>query len=97
LDSICPTPCAIILRKERINMMNDGQMELGFEGGRPAVTRRARRQGWANWWFERMRQVVDRVRDWRPAPPARPEQIWFAATGPQQPARSEEEERQICE
>jgi hypothetical protein len=31
----------------------------------------------ALWWFDRMRQIVDRAMDWPPAPPRRPEQIWF--------------------
>jgi hypothetical protein len=80
LDGICPTPCEKMGAKKGSNMMNDGQMELGFEGGRAPAVNRAGRRGWANWWFARMRQVVDRARDWRPAPPARPEQMWFAAT-----------------
>ncbi len=59
-------------------MMNQ-QMELGFAGNRPcpSLNRRERRQNRAQWWFERMRVVVDRAFDWRPAPPPRPEQIWF--------------------
>ena len=56
------------------------QMELGL--GKAAVCysgeRRRRRLSRANWWFERMRRVVDHALDWQPAPPARPEQIWFA-------------------
>ena len=59
--------------------MTNKQMELGFGGERacPSVNRRQRRLRRANWWFERMRQVVDRAFDWRPAPAAAPEQMWF--------------------
>ena len=59
-------------------MMNE-QMELGLGKGRvcPSVNRRQRRLSRANWWFERMRRVVDEVFDWQPVPPPRPEQTWF--------------------
>lgn len=59
--------------------MTNKQLELGFGGGRvcPSGNRRQRRLSRANWWFERMRKVVDRALDWQPAPPPRPEQIWF--------------------
>jgi len=59
--------------------MTNQQMELGFGKVRvcPSANRRQRRMSRANWWFERMRQVVDHAMDWRPAPAARPEQIWF--------------------
>jgi hypothetical protein len=59
-------------------MMNT-QLELGFvSAGQPfVVVRRQKRQSRANWWFERMRQVVDRAFDWQPTPPPRPEQIWL--------------------
>ncbi len=80
--------------------MIDGQMELGFgkAAACPPVNRRQRRVSRANWWFARMREVVDRAFDWQPAPPARPEQIWFAdgrrqAQVPAPPAA----ETQICE
>jgi len=60
--------------------MTNQQMELGFGTARvyPTLNRRKRRLMRANWWFEQMRQVVDRAFDWRPAPPARPEQIYMA-------------------
>jgi hypothetical protein len=60
--------------------MTNQQMELGFGSARvcPSATRRQRRLSRANWWFERMREAVDRAFDWQPAPPPpRPEQIWF--------------------
>jgi hypothetical protein len=31
----------------------------------------------AQWWFRRMRQIVDSALDWQPAPPPRPEQTLF--------------------
>ncbi len=56
------------------------QMEFSLGNARvcPSANRRQRRQSRANWWFERMRRVVDRAFDGQPAPPARPEQIWFS-------------------
>jgi len=63
-------------KKER-HKMNRQQLEMSFEGPvafRPVI-RRHRRMVRARWWFEQMRQVVDRAWDWEPAPPARPEQV----------------------
>jgi len=59
--------------------MTNEQMELGLGNARPCPSAgsRQRRQSRANWWFERMREAVDKALDWRPAPPPRPEQIWF--------------------
>jgi hypothetical protein len=56
------------------------QMELGLGRNRhcASANRRQRRVSRANWWFQRMRRVVDQAFDWQPVPPARPEQIWFA-------------------
>jgi hypothetical protein len=53
------------------------ELEIGKKNACSSVRRRQRRQSRANWWFERMREVVDKAIDWQPAPPARPEQIWF--------------------
>ena len=60
-------------------MKTNEQMELGIGKVRacPSTNRRQRRMSRANWWFDRMRQVVDKAIDWQPAPPPRPEQIWF--------------------
>lgn len=60
--------------------MIDGQLELSLNNPRGCqpLGRRQRHLSRARWWFDRMRQVVDRAIDWAPAPPARPEQIWFA-------------------
>ena len=61
------------------SIMTNQQMELGFEKGRACrpVNRPQRRQTRAQWWFDRMREAVDKAFDWQAAPPARPEQIWF--------------------
>jgi hypothetical protein len=59
-------------------MMNQQmELEIGTVRNCPSARRGQRRSGRASWWFDRMRQVVDRALDWQPAPPARPEQIWF--------------------
>jgi len=77
------------------------QLELGFESVRAcsAAGRRQRRLNRARWWFQRMRQVVDRACDWQPTPMPRPEQIWFreVCLQPALAPRSSSEERQICE
>jgi predicted RNA-binding protein with RPS1 domain len=54
------------------------QMELSLEKAQacPSAQRR-RRTNRASWWFQRMRQVVDKAIDWQTAPSARPEQIYF--------------------
>jgi hypothetical protein len=94
--------------------MYDGQLELSFgsrRNGGPdecpprSLTRRQRRGGRAGWWFERMRQIVERAADWEPAPLARPEQTWFTnsyrqpgplATPDARPVQHSAE-RQMCE
>jgi len=63
--------------------MIDAQLELSL--GNPRVTLSPcanRRPSTFNsrWWFQRMRQIVDRAFDWQPAPQPRPEQIWFRGT-----------------
>ena len=71
------------------------QMELSFGTARAvySVNRRQQRLNRAAWWFERMRQIVDRAFEWQPEPAGRPEQIWLAEAKP----GVREEERQICE
>jgi hypothetical protein len=58
--------------------MTDAQLELSFSAVRacptPTTTRRASLHN-PQWWFQRMRQMVDRALDWQPAPPPRLEQI----------------------
>jgi hypothetical protein len=60
--------------------MTNAQLELSFGALRvhPMLTN-TRRPSIRNpqWWFQRMRQIVDRALDWQPAPPPRPEQIDF--------------------
>ena len=63
--------------------MTDAQLELSLDSTRLARVSRSNgqvRASTARWWFRRMRQVVDRALDWEPAPPPRPEQIWFSGT-----------------
>ena len=57
--------------------MTNEQMELSLANGRvcSSLNRRQRRLNRAAWWFDRMRQVVDRAIDPTPAP--RPEQVWM--------------------
>ena len=81
--------------------MFDGQMEMSFGKIGHPTKKRSR----AQWWFQRMRQIVDRATDWRPAPPPRPVQIWFPAADERlngqvtvrQTSACAGEERQICE
>jgi hypothetical protein len=54
------------------------QMELGFNGNVSVRPNQPSRVSRARWWFEQMRQVVDRAIDWQPNGPGRPEQTWFA-------------------
>jgi len=62
-----------------MNVNDQNQMELGLNKahGCRSTQRPQRRLSRANWWFQQMREVVDRAVDWRPAPAARPEQIYF--------------------
>jgi hypothetical protein len=56
--------------------MNKQQLELVFDDSanfRPLLRPSSRRQR-ARWWFQQMHRVVDAALDWRPTPPARPEQ-----------------------
>ena len=84
-------------------MIMNGQMELSLEAGRGRAARnqRVRRTGRAGWWFERMRQAVDRALDWpaAPEPALRPEKAGLAATGPGEAAvsRLRVDAREICE
>ena len=86
--------------------MFNGQLELSFGTPRAAqpLTCRVRRMSRAQWWFERMRQIVEHAAEPVPMPP--PEQAWFSnacrqpAVAPESPAlpsRRPSEERQIRE
>jgi hypothetical protein len=71
--------------------MTDTQLELSLGNQRVSPSPQANRKASAStssWWFYRMRQIVDRAFDWQPAPPARPEQIWFPGTHRQMGANS---------
>jgi len=59
--------------------MTDQQLELGFGAVKFLVqpTRRQRRITHAAWWFDHMRQIVDRAMDWNAPNAGRPEQIWL--------------------
>jgi hypothetical protein len=95
-------------RKHKIklkNMYND-QLEFSMSNQRETNRRSAnssqRRAPRARWWFERMRQIVDHALDWEPAPPPRPEQMFFDGAHRQPlalPASqlAQADERQICE
>ena len=81
MDSGCPSDFATMDQKnmKTINTDEQNQMELGLDKARSCRSsqRPQRRLSRANWWFQQMREVVDRAVDWRSAPRARPEQIWF--------------------
>ena len=89
-------------RKNERKNMNNSQLELGLGNGRgcQSVNGRQRRLSRATWWFERMRQVVERAMDWEPAPEPRPEQIRFAEAQRTVLAGSPNQgpdEREMCE
>jgi hypothetical protein len=58
------------------------QLELGFISGSLIMQVEPRRNSRqvASWWFQRMREVVDRAVAWTPAEMPRPEQIWLPNT-----------------
>ena len=85
--------------------MFNGQLEMSFDQTVQFGARRQRRLSRAQWWFQRMRQIVERATDWHPCPPPRPEQIWFPAPAgrpvvmlahPGLAKRRPSEEREIC-
>lgn len=84
--------------------MYDAQLEMSFGTAGRQPTRRQRRLNRAQWWFQRMRQMVDRAVDWQAAPLPRPEQIWLPGTSrqvalppqPSAPPTSNLEEREVC-
>jgi len=75
-----PPPLTELAHNKNENVMKTNeQMELGIGKTRTCTSakRPQRRLSRANWWFQQMREVVDKAVDWQPAPPARPEQIYF--------------------
>ena len=64
-------------------MISD-QMEFGLSarGNRRRAQRGQERRQRAQWWFNRMRQVVDTTLEWAPTPPARHEQVYMALGRP---------------
>jgi len=63
---------------ESLKIMNKEQLEMGL--GTNARNRRRQaqpRQKRAQWWFQQMRMLVNSAIDWKPAPPARPEQTYL--------------------
>lgn len=67
--------------------MTNEQMELELAAANrcPGAARRDSRLTRATWWFDQMRQVVDRAFEWPAAPRLQPEQIWLG-DGSQRPA-----------
>ncbi len=64
-------------------MTNQQQLELGLAGVNRnnvnhATPLRKQQFNRAAWWFDQMRQVVDRALDWEPAPRFQPRQILLA-------------------
>ncbi len=57
---------------------NNEQLELGFNGLRPRLNGGGRegRIARADWWFNRMRTIVENAMDWSAAEPP-PQQIWI--------------------
>jgi hypothetical protein len=61
--------------------MINGQLELSLGTMRGTTSAAARgRRVRAQWWFDQMREVVNRAFDWQPAPEPRAEQIWLEGT-----------------
>jgi hypothetical protein len=67
-----------VIINHEVNMYN-GQLELGLGKNACHPMRRSSRARRSQWWFDRMRQIVESAPDWRPCPPGRPEQMWFAS------------------
>ncbi len=79
----------------------DSQLELGLPAVSAArsVGQLRNRRSRASWWFQRMRQIVNRACDWQSVPTPRPEQTSLTGThrtitlAPQ----SGGDQQQICE
>jgi hypothetical protein len=87
-----------LVAQTRSSSITRPQLELGLAGGASCrSTNRQRRLSRANWWFQRMRKVVDLACDWTPAPQPRPQQIWFENVRSEHALAPRLEERQVCE
>jgi hypothetical protein len=64
-----------------INRIDQMELSLAGKGKRRGRQVRQDRRRRAQWWFARMRQVVDGAMDWRPTPSARPEQVYMSLSG----------------
>jgi len=62
-------------------MITQKQLELSLAGAQscPRATSSQRRVNRANWWFDQMRQVVDRAFEWEPTPRFQARQILLGA------------------
>ena len=81
MDSICPCGSGKVGEKKGpMNINRIDQMELSLAGKTVRRRHQARqnRLRRAQWWFARMRQVVDSAIEWRPIPAARPEQVYMS-------------------
>ncbi len=83
----------------QLELRLDAARDNAGQPSRQSNSSRQRRRTRAQWWFQRMRQIVDRACDWSAAQPPRPEQIWFPNTHRQPTANPflVSEERQVCE
>src|SRR5687767_1989087 len=52
-----------------------GEGQTSSSRPRRSVRRHQTTRARAAWWFQQMRRVVDSAVEWRPTPPARPEQV----------------------
>jgi len=77
-NSVTTADSPIANRPSEIQTDGRAQLDLSLNGAaaceRPAWRRRQMLRSRAAWWFQQMRRAVDSAVDWRPAPPARPEQ-----------------------
>ncbi|HUD47939.1 MAG TPA: hypothetical protein VMR33_13980 [Candidatus Baltobacteraceae bacterium] len=64
-----------------INRIDQLELSLSEKAARRGRQDRQNRRRRAQWWFARMRQVVDCAMEWRPAPRARPEQVYMRLSG----------------
>jgi hypothetical protein len=72
-------------------MNNKEQLEMGLGANVKAQQcprRSQQRRQRAQWWFHQMRVLVNSAVDWKPAPPARPEQTYLSLPRKTQPENS---------